>query len=355
MRSNARFLWILLLLAAAPIAGLVPQSLAIETTDVSLEKHVASGALGDQIERLSGKARRAVWVGWTVDSVEGGGDVCSYNNSKGCHCVLEGDQHGWTMRGGDHDLVPVPSGRIAVLVRADTRGVDRIRTFDAACRLDFGGATLHVIDEVDARSSLDWLETQVDAPGRRLREGALGAIAQHEDSRADRLLRGYLEGDGPRKLRENAAFWLGASRGSAGYDALIATYRREKDADFRKELIFPIHLCDDERALDFLIEKARRDADQEVRKQALFWLAQRAGEQAERAVLRAIEDDPLLEVREQAVFALSQLPGDRAVPALMEIARGEDRHPEIRKKAMFWLGQIDDPRVLEFFEQILEE
>ncbi|ANM29402.1 hypothetical protein ABI59_07080 [Acidobacteria bacterium Mor1] len=354
MRSNARFFWILLLLAA-PLLG-ANNAAALETIDAAMQKHSASGALGDQIERFGGSARNGVWIGWLVDSVESGGAICSYRNSKGCHCVLEGNQEGWTMHGGDHDgVVPVPSGQVAVLVRANSRGIDRIRTYDAACKLDFGGATLHVIEGVDDRDSLGWLETQVDTPARKLREDVVAAIAQHEDSKADRLLRGFLEGDGPRKLRENAAFWLGAARGTAGYDALVATYRKESDSKFRKELIFPIHLCKDERATDFLVDKARKDDDREVRKQALFWLAQRAGERAEQSLIDAIDDDPMMEVRQQAVFALSQLPEDRAVPALMEIARGEDRHPEIRKKALFWLGQIDDPRVLDFFEEILEE
>jgi len=30
------------------------------------------------------------------------------------------------------------------------------------------------------------------------------------------------------------------------------------------------------------------------------------------------------------------------------------RNPEVRKQAMFWLGQSNDPRALEFFEKILK-
>ena len=51
-------------------------------------------------------------------------------------------------------------------------------------------------------------------------------------------------------------------------------------------------------------------------------------------------------------FALSQLPRDEGVPKLMEVAR-TNRNPEVRKQAMFWLGQTKDPRAVKFFEDIL--
>jgi len=57
-------------------------------------------------------------------------------------------------------------------------------------------------------------------------------------------------------------------------------------------------------------------------------------------------------VKKKAVFALSQLPKDEGVPRLMEVARS-NRNPEVRKQAMFWLGQTKDPRAVKFFEEIL--
>jgi len=57
-------------------------------------------------------------------------------------------------------------------------------------------------------------------------------------------------------------------------------------------------------------------------------------------------------VRESAAFALSQRPHDEGVPALIRIAR-ENPDPELRKKAIFWLGQSDDPRALALFEELL--
>ena len=62
--------------------------------------------------------------------------------------------------------------------------------------------------------------------------------------------------------------------------------------------------------------------------------------------------DPDREARERAVFAVSQLPRDQGVPLLVEVARTH-RDPEIRRKALFWLGQSGDPRAIDVFEEVL--
>jgi hypothetical protein len=91
----------------------------------------------------------------------------------------------------------------------------------------------------------------------------------------------------------------------------------------------------------------------ETRRTAVFWLSQAAGAAAGHA-LDSIASDDLgdLEVRRHAVFALSQRSHDEAVPALIRIAR-TNPDPELRKTALFWLGQSEDPRALDLFEEIL--
>jgi len=58
------------------------------------------------------------------------------------------------------------------------------------------------------------------------------------------------------------------------------------------------------------------------------------------------------EVRESAIFALSQRPRDEGVPALIRIVR-TSRDPKLRKNALFWLGQSNDPRALDLIEELL--
>ncbi len=105
-----------------------------------------------------------------------------------------------------------------------------------------------------------------------------------------------------------------------------------------------------------LLELARNGSlDRETRRAAVFWLSQAAGDAATRG-LDSIVADPSgdREIREHAVFALSQRPEDEAVPALIRIAQG-NADGAIRRKAVFWLGQTDDPRAVALFEDILRQ
>lgn len=86
----------------------------------------------------------------------------------------------------------------------------------------------------------------------------------------------------------------------------------------------------------------------DTRGRAVFWLGQAAGDAAGPGLDRHVDH----EVRKSAVFALSQRPHDQGVPALIRIARTSP-DTELRKSALFWLGQSEDPRALDLFEEIL--
>jgi HEAT repeat protein len=118
--------------------------------------------------------------------------------------------------------------------------------------------------------------------------------------------------------------------------------------------IFPATIADSANVWPALLKIARNaDLPRETRTQSVFWLGQAAGESATRDLNNIVLDNSIdREVREQAVFALSQRPREEGVPALISVAR-TNKDPEIRKKALFWLGQSNDPRALDLFEELL--
>ena len=118
--------------------------------------------------------------------------------------------------------------------------------------------------------------------------------------------------------------------------------------------VFPAILADSVTVWPDLLRLARNtNVSRKARRQAVFWLGQAAGEAATKGLTDLVEDRTGdRDVREQAVFALSQRPHDEGVPALIRIVR-ENPDPELRKKAIFWLGQSDDPRALALFEELL--
>ena len=128
----------------------------------------------------------------------------------------------------------------------------------------------------------------------------------------------------------------------------------ERAPDGSEELITAASLADSTVIWPRLIALAHKTSlPLETRRHAIFWLGQAAGEAATRGLDSIVREDTAeLEIRKQAVVALSQRPEDEAVPVLIRIARtNPDR--EVRKSALFWLGQTEDPRALEVFEQLL--
>jgi hypothetical protein len=91
--------------------------------------------------------------------------------------------------------------------------------------------------------------------------------------------------------------------------------------------------------------------DMELRKKALFWAGQSGVAIPELAKL--YDRMPDTEMREQIIFVLSQRQRDpAAMDKLFDIARNE-KDAELRKKAIFWLGQSRDPRVQQFLTDLI--
>jgi len=137
-------------------------------------------------------------------------------------------------------------------------------------------------------------------------------------------------------------------------DALLSLALEAKDGD-GEELITAATLADSAVVWPRLLQIARNTkVGEETRRQSVFWLGQAAGEAATRGLDSIVThgDDSDLEVRKHAVFALSQRPPEEGVPALIRIAR-TNQHPELRKTALFWLGQSEDPRAISLFEELL--
>ena len=120
-----------------------------------------------------------------------------------------------------------------------------------------------------------------------------------------------------------------------------------------RDAIMPATFADSAVVWPALLRVARDDdRPRRNRKAAQQWVGMAAGQAVlERAGAVTVED-PDSDSRERAVFAMSQLPREESVPELIDIARSH-RDPRIRKTALFWLGQAEDPRAIDLLEEVL--
>ncbi len=203
-----------------------------------------------------------------------------------------------------------------------------------------------------AVSALDSiLRTSTD---RRIQDKAIFALSQQDAPKARQSLRAFAERtDAPQELREQAVFWIGQSGGKESLTYLRELYGRVKNQELQNKILFAVSQGGGAEAGKWLVSVARdRTQSIELRKQALFWAGQGDAPLAELTSLYNAFDDR--EMKDQLIFVYSQRDETAAVDKLLEIAR-KDPDSELRKKALFWLGQSDDPRAAEALQQIIEQ
>jgi len=157
---------------------------------------------------------------------------------------------------------------------------------------------------------------------------------------------------GGRWLPRSGVTDLGTVSATEASQLMLAIARKGGTA--AEDAILPAILADSVTIWPDLIKLAKNpNVATDVRKSAVFWVGQAAAVAATQGLVEVVGDAAVnRDVRESAVFALSQRPDNEGVPALLATARN-DKDAKIRKSAIFWLGQSEDPRALAYFEEVL--
>ena len=186
-----------------------------------------------------------------------------------------------------------------------------------------------------------------------IKEKALFSLSQQNDPRAQQALRDFAmreseSGD----LREKAIFWLGQRRSNENTEFLRNMYARINNQDLKEKILFSLSQQRGVGNESWLMGIALNNReDIELRKKALFWAGQSGVAISELSQLYDRMGDT--EMKEQIIFTLSQRQSERAaIDKLFDIAKNE-KDSELRKKAIFWLGQSRDPRVQQFLLDLI--
>lgn len=195
-----------------------------------------------------------------------------------------------------------------------------------------------------------------DGGDAELQEQALFSLSQRRSPRAAAALRAVAERPtAGRELRERAIFQLGQQRSPENAEYLRGLFGKLNDDELRERALFSLSQMRGLGNETWLLERAG-DAQLplELRKKALFWAGQMGASTPAIAAFYPKAGDR--EMKEQVIFVLSQQHKDAAaaVEKLIEIARGE-KDVELRKKAVFWLGQSRDPRAAAFLAELISK
>ncbi len=187
------------------------------------------------------------------------------------------------------------------------------------------------------RQTVFWLGQSEDVRGRR----AARAIA--EDEREDA------------EVRAQAIFAVGMGGNASSEDRawLRALYPRLTSEKLRDQVLMAAGQHGDEADHRWLLERAADNRETtHSRRQAIFWAGQGGAPIADMVTLYGRLTHG--EVKEHIIFALSQRQETSATDALLDMAK-RDPDREMRKKALFWLTQKNDPRVTKLITDIVNQ
>jgi HEAT repeat protein len=208
------------------------------------------------------------------------------------------------------------------------------------------GAAVGALSMIPDDAGVPALLTLARDGAQSVRKAAVFWLGQREDERSRAMVR-TVAGDEreTEAVRRAAIFALGQGDGSSSADFafLRSLFDRVQSEKLKEQVLFSVSQRESSDGMRWLLDKAR-DASQpmEIRRKAIFWAGQGHASVADIASLYGSAREERL--KEHIIFVLSQRDEEAATTKLMSIAK-EDPDREMRKKALFWLAQKDDPRV----------
>jgi len=190
---------------------------------------------------------------------------------------------------------------------------------------------------------------------QEIQEKALFALSQHHSARAGAVLRDFaMRRDVDEDLREKAVFWIGQSRSPENAQFLKDLFAKADNQDLKEKILFSLSQMGGTDSYHWLMDvalNAKEDID--IRKKALFWAGQdRSVDIAD--LVRLYDSMNDREMREQLIFVYSQRREEPAVVKLCQIGK-TDADRELRKKAVFWLGQSRSPTAGQCLQELINQ
>jgi len=240
-------------------------------------------------------------------------------------------------------------------LEAQARETLRSVALDETDDLEVRRQAVFWLSELPGEATLATLSELVNGAGdRELRERAVFAIAQHESPEAMSLLEGLAGNEAlDLELRNRAIFWIGDEGEEQALPFLTRLYEQLTNEELKRQVLFAVSETDADGAAEWLLSRAEDEgASVELRKQALFWAAESGVSATALGSMYARFEDP--ELRGQLIWLIADQGGEGSLESLLDIARN-DPDPEMRRTAVFWIGDSDDPRAAEFLLELLEQ
>jgi HEAT repeat protein len=239
---------------------------------------------------------------------------------------------------------------IFLLYDQTASAVERVEVFNLDRKHEYSGYPVYWLGRAANEESLNFLKSLTESSqNARVPEHAVLALSLHDDPRVEAMLEDLVRRSNNDKVRSSAVFWLGQSPGHHALLAEIARNEQEK-ASLRKEAVFSIGAGKDPSAMSTLQNMYGSISNREVKKQIIFAASinkdndepsakNRSDDEGVNFLIKVAETDEDRELKKQALFWLGQKAGKRSLDALNKAVDSDDADTEVQKQAVFAISQ----------------
>ena len=226
----------------------------------------------------------------------------------------------------------------------------RVEVYNLDRAREYSGYPVYWMGRAGNEESLNFLKGLTESnQANRVAEHAVAALAIHDDQRVDPMLEDLVRRSNIEKVRSTAVFWLGQT---PGHHPLLAEIVRneQENTSLRKEAAFSMGAGHDPAAMSTLQNIYGSISNREVKKQIIFAASitgndkrsaanDRSDEEGVTFLIKVAETDADRELKKQALFWLGQKAGKRSLDALGKTIDSNDADTEVQKQAVFAISQ----------------
>ncbi len=218
--------------------------------------------------------------------------------------------------------------------------VTRFEIYNLDRKREYSGVSVYWLGRASNEESLNFLKGIVGGQfDDKLKDRATQAIALHDDQRVGAMLKDLTKASNPERVRKTAVFWLGHIEGEREF--LADFVRNEQESvEVRKQAAVGIGISKDKAALSLLRSLYASVTPSDLKRQIIF--AASISEDKDAAVdflINVASSDQDRELRKKALFWLGQKAGERSLKFLGDVAEKNDGDTEVQKQAVFALSQ----------------
>lgn len=210
------------------------------------------------------------------------------------------------------------------------------------------------LSQVDSDEAVDALASILrESDDPELQEQALFALSQHSGDRAWDILTDFSRrSDADPGAQANAIFWIGQSSRGEATTYLREIYRSLQDPELKDDILMSVAQSEDPERQAWLMERVRDPNEDLEIRKSALFWMGQAGGIQASQLSELFHSFEDPEMQEQVIFVASQAGNPEAVDFLMDVARTAE-DKDVREQAIFWLGQSKDPRVPEFLLSLI--